>query len=177
MKRKPTFLLLLFFLDFKSYHVMAASADDSLQIIQLWKQSMKLSSAQIATRDALLNQASYIAKKQNQIELLIKLYHWKAKLYLNNLDYRNAIALANSAVQIAEFHKKLQTEASRDAISFLTVIYGEFKADDSCWYWTYKNKLLSKEANDWFNYSVNLTLEAIFQRDKFDHYKILSLYD
>jgi hypothetical protein len=137
MKRKPTFLLLLFLLFVKSYHVMAASADDSFQIIRLWKQSMELSSAQVATRDALLNQAVYIAKKENQIELLIKLYHWKAKLYQNNFDYRNAIGLADSAVQIAELHKKLQTEASRDAISFLSIIYLEFKGDDSCLYWIY----------------------------------------
>lgn len=156
---------------------MAASADDSLQIIRLWKQSMELSSAQVATRDALLNQAVYIAQKQNQIELLIKLYHWKAKLYQNNFDYRNAIGLADSAVQIAELHKKLQTEASRDAISFLSIIYLEFKGDDSCLYWIYKNKSLSKEVNDWFNYSLNLTLEAISQRDRLDQQKILSLYD
>ena len=177
MKCKPVFLLWLLLFLLKSIPGITAAEKDSIQIVDVWKQSMRLSDTENTQRDALLNRAVQMAKQFKQYTLLIKLYHWKAILKRNNYDYEKALPLADSALQVAENNALLQTQACRDAIAFYIVARGEFVDDSSTLKWIYKGKELCSATADWFNYSICLTLEAVLQRDRYTIPQILALYD
>jgi len=177
MKHRTLLLLWLSVFLIISIPGVKAAANDSIQIVSLWKQSMGLTNAETSKRDALLNKAISIAQQSKQYSLIIKLYHWKAVLSREVFNYEKAIPFIDSALQVAVTNHQLQTEACRNAISFCIITRGEFTGDTSILKWIVQGKILNRMAADWMNYTICLVLEAIVERDTYTVPQVLALYD